>query len=964
MKDGFVKIACSAPSLKVADCEYNVSQMLEAVKEANAKGVKVLCFPELSVTGYTCGDLFLQDALIGEAERQLIRLVRGSARYEMIVIAGFPFVQNNRLFNCAAVMYHGEILGIVPKTNIPNYGEFYEARHFSAGYPTGYCVNIGNYTAVAFGIDQIFTCETMPDFCFGVEICEDLWVADTPSVKLAQNGAVMIFNLSASDEVIGKKEYRRTLVKAKSGSLLCAYAYANAGIGESTQDMVFSAHQLIAENGTILAESNLFEGGMIVSDIDVSRLNYERRRSSTWKSAEPDEEYYNPRFSMKLTETVFDRKFPKHPFVPSDKAILDERCEEILNMQAVGLLTRLKHIHGKKAVVGLSGGLDSTLALIVMTHAFDRLGLARSGIIAVTMPCFGTTDRTYTNACKLAKAYGVTLREIPIRDSVRQHFQDIKHDENQHDVTYENSQARERTQVLMDIANQVGGIVIGTGDLSELALGWATYNGDHMSMYGVNSSIPKTLVRYLTAYEASHSEGELQAVLLDILDTPVSPELLPPESDGTIAQKTEDVVGPYELHDFFLYYMVRMGFTPSKIYRLAVHAFGDDYTEETILKWEKKFYWRFFSQQFKRSCLPDSPKVGTVTLSPRGDWRMPSDACVNLWMQELNAIEKELNIRRRAEKKVDDAIQFTENVGNAVRDIADTVGNAVTDAVEGIFNATPEPEKLNRRLQERSQEIAEFFTSKLKKVIRNLNSSQESQPQTKDSTENVAENIAEVVGDAVSDAVENFVNCHQKIKEKIEKVSNETADEPKQTETVEDIVEAVGNAVSDAVEDIFNTTDDPHEFERRVEERSQEVAEFFASKFQQVMKSMTSENSADDSNVSETESEAGSETVEAVVSETVEEDCNTTDEPQENFGSAPIEEKETEIVENIAENIAGSIENVVSDAVERVDFLASRFQKVMNDVEEAVHNVDFKIVTPETEKPEDDTETNSDEGGE
>jgi len=829
MKDGFVKVACYAPMLKVANCEYNVTKMLEAVKEANQKGVKVLCFPELSITGYTCGDLFLQDALIGEAESQLIRLVKGSAKYETIVIAGLPFVQNNRLFNCAAVIYQGEILGIVPKTNIPNYGEFYEARHFSAGYPAGYCVNVGNYKDVPFGTDQIFTCEEMPDFCFGVEICEDLWVAETPSVKLAQNGAVIIFNLSASDEVIGKKEYRRTLVKAKSGSLLCAYAYADAGIGESTQDMVFSAHQLIAENGTILAESKLFEGGMIVSDVDVFRLNYERRRSNTWKCAEPQEEYYNPRFSMKLTETILDRKFPKHPFVPSDKTILDERCEEILNMQSVGLLTRLKHINGKKAVVGLSGGLDSTLALIVMTHAFDRLGLDRSGIIAVTMPCFGTTDRTYTNACKLAKAYGVTLREIPIRDSVRQHFQDIGHDENNHDVTYENGQARERTQVLMDIANQVDGIVIGTGDLSELALGWATYNGDHMSMYGVNSSIPKTLVRYLTAYEANHSNGELQKVLLDILDTPVSPELLPPQEDGTIAQKTEDIIGSYELHDFFLYYMVRMGYTPIKIYRLAVNAFGTDYTEEIILKWEKKFYWRFFSQQFKRSCLPDAPKVGTVTLSPRGDWRMPSDACVNLWMKELNDIEKELKLRRRAEKKVDDAIQFTESVGNIVNDITDAVGNAVSDAMESIVNATTEPEEFNRRLQQRSSEIAEFFSDKFKKVMKDIK-------KTADAPEQAEPQETEEETDSVAPApdVENSANEPEPTKE--EKEDTPFEEIPDIANAAEEIADAVGNAVSDAVESIFHSTTDPEEFYRRVQERSAEITECFASEFRKVIK--------------------------------------------------------------------------------------------------------------------------------
>ncbi|MBR7085337.1 MAG: NAD(+) synthase, partial [Oscillospiraceae bacterium] len=461
-----------------------------------------------------------------------------------------------------------------------------------------------------------------------------LWTADTPSVKLAQNGANLIFNLSASDEIIGKADYRRTIIKAKSGSLLCAYAYADAGVGESTQDMTFAGHNLIAENGSVLAESKLFESGLTIADIDVSRLASEKRRMNTFQSKNT-EEFHSVEVYLPLTETKLERYISPLPFVPSDRVVLDSRCEEILKIQAIGLATRLKHIGCKTAVVGLSGGLDSTLALIVMTHAFDILGLDRSGILAVTMPCFGTTDRTYTNACRLAEAYGAELKEIDIKESVRQHFKDIGQDESNHDVVYENGQARERTQILMDIANQRNGIVIGTGDLSELALGWATYNGDHMSMYAVNASVPKTLVRYLVAYEAGHTETTLQTVLQDILDTPVSPELLPPDETGNIAQKTEDLVGPYELHDFFLYYMLRFGCKPSKIFRMAKHAFSGKYSDDIILKWEKKFYWRFFSQHFKRSCLPDAPKVGSVTLSPRGDFRMPSDACANIWLKEL-----------------------------------------------------------------------------------------------------------------------------------------------------------------------------------------------------------------------------------------------------------------------------------------------------------------------------------------
>ena len=644
MKDGFIKIACATPALKVADCDYNTERIIELIREAHERGVKIVCFPELCITGYTCGDLFLQDALLEAAMNSLKRILQETKALEIISIVGLPFAYDHKLYNCAAVVYQGRILGLVPKVNLPNYSEFYEARHFTPGGETHYTITLFGDENVKFGINQVFLCDEFENLVFGVEICEDLWVSESPSLRLAKNQCTIIFNLSCSDEIIGKADYRKMLVKAKSGELVCAYAYADAGIGESTQDMVFAGHNLVCENGSLLAESKLFSDGLTVADVDVLRLVHERRRMTTWESASTfsNHEYYIRHFSMTLAETKLERKIYPHPFVPSDKVVLDSRCEEILAIQSVGLATRLKHIGCKTAVVGLSGGLDSTLALIVMRHAFDRLGLDPKGMIAVTMPCFGTTDRTYSNALKLADAYGATLREIDIKKSVRQHFEDISHDESVHDVTYENGQARERTQILMDIANQCGGIVIGTGDLSELALGWATYNGDHMSMYGVNVSIPKTLVRYLVAYEASHAEGVLHDVLLDILDTPVSPELLPPDQNGEIAQKTEDLVGPYELHDFFLYYHVRLGFTPGKIFRLARIAFAGVYDPRTIMKWEKKFYWRFFSQQFKRSCLPDGPKVGSVTLSPRGDWRMPSDASAAVWVKELEEIGKTL----------------------------------------------------------------------------------------------------------------------------------------------------------------------------------------------------------------------------------------------------------------------------------------------------------------------------------
>jgi len=555
---------------------------------------------------------------------------------DIVAIVGLPCVIKHKLYNIAVVINHGKVIGGTAKQNLPNYSEFYEMRHFTpAEADFKEEASFGKAKSSFICCNQIYSLESMPNLKFGIEICEDLWVADSPSIRLAESGAVIIFNLSASDEVIGKSEYRRNLIKAKSGSLCCGYVYADAGIGESTQDMVFAGHNIIVENGTVLAESDLFVNEMVIADIDVDKLVYERRRMNTFKAGVRAEEI---KCVLAKTNTVLEHTPPKLPFVPSEQSNLNNRCKEILTMQSVGLATRIKHIGCKNVVIGLSGGLDSTLALIVAIHAFDRLGLNRKGIHAITMPAFGTTDRTYNNACLLAKLYGTTLEEIDIKESVKVHFVDIGQTEEKKDVTYENAQARERTQVLMDRANMLNGIVVGTGDLSELALGWATYNGDHMSMYAVNASIPKTLVRWLVDFEARNSEIELRTTLYDILDTPVSPELLPPNKDGVIEQKTEDLVGPYELHDYFLYYMLRFGFPPSKIYRLALLSFNLDYEKEEILKWMKIFYKRFFTQQFKRSCMPDAPKVGTVTLSPRGDFRMPSDASYSIWMKELEEI--------------------------------------------------------------------------------------------------------------------------------------------------------------------------------------------------------------------------------------------------------------------------------------------------------------------------------------
>ena len=635
MKDGFLKVAVATPRIRVADCAYNASRVEAMMAEAAENGAALLVFPELCLTAYTCGDLFLQDALLRGAEQALSRVLEASARHAIVLVVGLPYRFGGALYNVAAVICRGKLLGLVPKQNIPNYSEFYEARHFTTGkgiapMTVHFC---GQDTL--FGENLLFRCENMPEFVLGCEICEDLWISNPPSAFLCEAGATVIANPSASDETIGKAAYRRELVRSHSARLLCGYLYADAGMGESTQDLIFSGHDLIAENGSVLAESKRFTTGILYSELDLPRLTHERRRMNTF-AAKPGS-CTEVSFQLPMRDTKLTRPFAQTPFVPADKTDLESRCEEILRMQATGLATRMQHTRCKTAVIGLSGGLDSTLALIVTVHAFDILGIDRKGIQAVTMPCFGTTTRTKSNAMRLAEAYGATLHTVDIKAAVNQHFADIGHSWDNHNVTFENAQARTRTLVLMDMANEMGGMVIGTGDLSELALGWATYNGDHMSMYGVNASIPKTLVRYLTAYEASHSQADLKAILLDVLNTPVSPELLPPK-DGEISQKTEELVGPYELHDFFLYYMMRFGYSPRKIFRVARHAFAGVYDDATIKKWLATFTRRFFIQQFKRSCLPDGPKVGSVTLSPRGDWRMPSDAVSELWLSEAESL--------------------------------------------------------------------------------------------------------------------------------------------------------------------------------------------------------------------------------------------------------------------------------------------------------------------------------------
>ena len=636
MEQGFIKVAAVTPKIRVADPAYNAGVICERLEEACKNGAKIIVFPELCITGYTCGDLFLQEILLREASAQLLCIAERTRGKDALVMVGLPLEREGRLYNVAAVLRDGEILGMVPKANIPSYAEFYEGRHFAEGNAEPVPFSFMGRT-VPFGTNILFTCETLHGLTVGCEICEDLWVADAPAVNHALQGATVIANLSASNETIGKDEYRELLVKSVSARLLCGYVYASAGEGESTQDLVFGGHNLIAENGTILAQVKKFTCETLYGDIDVWKLLADRRRMGTF-GKEPEAAYVKVPFRLEVAETDLQRSFPALPFVPGDAEKRRRRCEEILSIQSYGLKKRYEHTGAKTAVLGISGGLDSALALLVTVRTFDMLGLDRGAIVAVTMPCFGTTDRTYENACLLARTLGATLEEVDIKEAVTVHFGDIGQDMANHDVTYENGQARERTQVLMDIANRVGGLVIGTGDMSELALGWATYNGDHMSMYGVNAGVPKTLVRHLVQYYADTCDDKALAdVLLDVLDTPVSPELLPPV-DGTISQRTEDLVGPYELHDFFLYYMLRCGYSPAKVYRVAKLAFQGLYEDGTILKWLKTFYRRFFAQQFKRSCLPDGPKVGSVALSPRGDLRMPSDASGRLWLDEAERL--------------------------------------------------------------------------------------------------------------------------------------------------------------------------------------------------------------------------------------------------------------------------------------------------------------------------------------
>ncbi len=640
MDQGYIRAAAATPKIRVADPVYNGERILEMMREGAENHAKLMVFPELCITAYTCNDLFLQDRLLNEAKKTLAMLAEATAQLDLLAFVGLPWEMGGRLYNVAAAIGGGKVLGLVPKLNIPNYSEYYEGRYFARGNEQPVWVDFMG-EKVPMGSRLLFTCAQIPELKVAAEVCEDLWVVNPPSIGHALAGATVIVNSSASVETVGKDDYRRSLVSGQSGRLVCGYVYSSAGEGESSQDLVFGGHDLIAENGTVLAEAKRFATGILYADLDLWRLRSERRRMNTYPGgADASVGYLHIGFELKPERLALRRSIDPAPFVPDDAGERNRRCEEILNIQSLGLKKRLEHTGTQCAVLGISGGLDSTLALLVTARAFDLLGLDRKRIVAVTMPCFGTTDRTYHNACVMTQRLGATLKEIDIRAAVTQHFRDIGHDPDVHDVTYENSQARERTQILMDTANQENGLVIGTGDMSELALGWATYNGDHMSMYGVNASVPKTLVRHLVRYYADTcGEKELREVLLDVLDTPVSPELLPPGKGGTISQKTEDLVGPYELHDFFLYHMLRFGYGPARIYRMALEAFrGGAYDPETIRKWLKTFYRRFFSQQFKRSCLPDGPKVGSVALSPRGDLRMPSDAVSRIWMEEIETL--------------------------------------------------------------------------------------------------------------------------------------------------------------------------------------------------------------------------------------------------------------------------------------------------------------------------------------
>ena len=637
MQNGFLKVAAMTPQIRVADPLYNAARICECIDEGEEKKAKIMVFPELCITGYTCGDLFLQETLLEQAKQALMVIAEHTDGVDALIFVGLPLERDYRLYNVAAVLNCGEIMGFVPKSEIPSYGEHAEGRYFTAGNEMPVMVDFDGQE-IPFGTNLLFTSDAIDGLSVACEICEDALVAKNPSVDHVAAGANVIVNLSASAEYVGKDEYRQLMIQSLSAKLVCGYIYANAGEGESTTDLVYGGHNIIAENGKILAQVKDFTCKNLYSDLDIYRLRAERRRIRNFAPV-TDKEYMLIPFALVREETQLTRTFEKMPFVPRDSVKRQKRCEEILSIQAYGLKKRLAHTRANCAVIGISGGLDSTLALLVTAKAFDLLGLSHEGIKAVTMPCFGTTDRTYDNACRLSRMLGAELIEVDIKKSVTCHFEDIGQDVGKHDVTYENAQARERTQVLMDIANKENGMVIGTGDMSELALGWATYNGDHMSMYGVNAGVPKTLVRHLVRFYADTCEDEkLAAVLRDVLDTPVSPELLPPE-DGKISQKTEDLVGPYELHDFFMYYMLRFGFSPSKVFRLAVETFGDEYDVETIYRWIRTFYRRFFTQQFKRSCLPDGPKVGSVSVSPRGDLRMPSDACADIWLEELEELQ-------------------------------------------------------------------------------------------------------------------------------------------------------------------------------------------------------------------------------------------------------------------------------------------------------------------------------------
>lgn len=650
MKDGFVKVGTYSPKIRLADTEFNSDMIIAAISNANTMGVKLLVFPELAITGYTCGDLFLHETLLNAVIRGLKRIAAKTVDYNLISIVGAPIQARDKVYNCAVVINKGKIIAVIPKQNLPNYGEFYELRHFSAPIENATNIYIDDLECEIHLNKEpvIFECSEMKDFRFGIEICEDLWVSNPPSTMLAEQGALIIANLSAGDETIGKSDYRKSIASVQSAKTVSAYVYCGAGEGESTSDMVFSGHSFIYENGSLLAENEPFTtDSLLVTEIDLNRLSYDRRRMNTHSFVPNDANII--RFSVfestdgacELPRTMLTRKFDRNPFVPKDSQELHARARDILMIQSMGLKKRLEHINANSVVIGISGGLDSSLALLVCAKTCDIMGIDRSFVNAVTMPCFGTTEHTKNNAIELCDALGVSLHTIPISETVRQHFKDIGHDEEKHDVTYENAQARMRTMVLMDLANSLGGIVIGTGDLSEMALGWATYNGDHMSMYGVNSGVPKTLIKYVIRYYADNcNDQRIRNVLISILNTPISPELLPANEDGSIVQKTEDLVGPYELHDFFLYYVLRWGYAPQKLYRIAKEAFySSEFDDETILKWLKNFYRRFFSQQFKRNCLPDGAKVGSVCLSPRADWRMPSDAVYRNWMDELNSIK-------------------------------------------------------------------------------------------------------------------------------------------------------------------------------------------------------------------------------------------------------------------------------------------------------------------------------------